>query len=331
MKAIRLLEIYLENCSELAPIFQFTPDLLDRALGRCPTLAPQLKITIASDKDDRAELRTASVFGAGRFKTADFMKRAPNVSYVQVFAAGIDAMVPLDWIPDKVKLASIAGAHGAKPRQSILMAILMAHSRLPALITAQRERRWDRIFTSTPDGGTIVIVGVGNIGGAAAEEANRLGMTVIGIRRSGEAHPHVHHMFTPDQLDVVLPRADIVLLTSPLTPSTQGMMDARRFALMRRGAALINFGRGGLVDEPALIETLRLRHLSGAVLDVASREPLPPEAALWDAPNLILTPHVLADDTANFMDRALDIFFENIQRHLKGEKLRNEVNRSWCY
>ena len=207
-----------------------------------------------------------------------------------------------------------------------LMAILMINSRIPALVTGQRRHEWNRIFTTTVEGKTLAVIGVGHIGGGAAEQAKQLGMRVIGIRRTPRPHPAVDEMFGPRALHKVLARADIVLLNTALTSHTRFLMGRREFALMKAGSGFINMSRGGLVDPQALEETLRSGHLGGAMIDVSYPEPLPADATLWDAPNLIITPHVLSDDIEHYIPRTLDIFFDNIRRYIAGKPLNNVVD-----
>jgi phosphoglycerate dehydrogenase-like enzyme len=133
-------------------------------------------------------------------------------------------------------------------------------------------------------------------------------------------------MHRPEALHSLLPQADFVLLNLALTPATKFIMGQREFWLMKRGAAFLNMSRGGLVDLNALAYCLREGHLSGAMVDVTLPEPLPADSPIWDAPNLIITPHVLSDDIEQYVPRTLDIFFENVRRHIAGQPLHNLVD-----
>jgi phosphoglycerate dehydrogenase-like enzyme len=219
-----------------------------------------------------------------------------------------------------------SGAHVPKAAQSALMALLMINARLPELNTCQRQRKWNRIFTSTLEGKTLLIVGVGAIGAGAAAYAKQFGMNVIGTRRSGAAQPNVDEMHTPDALHSLLPRADIVLVNTALTPDTRFIMGEKEFGLMRKGAGFINMSRGGLVDPAALDKALRSGQLSGAVIDVTYPEPPPEDWPYWDTPNLIITPHVLSDDIDNYVPRTLDLFFNNLRSFFDGKPLTNQVD-----
>ena len=187
------------------------------------------------------------------------------------------------------------------------------------------------MFTSSIAGKICLIVGVGQMGAAAARQAKALGLQVIGVRRHGRRARFVNEMVGPDDLDRVLPLADFVIVTTPLTAETRGLIDDGRLGRMKAGAGLINIGRAAVVDYAALSARLRDGHLSGGVLDVFDPEPLPAGSPLWDTPNLIITPHVSSDDADGYVQGVLDIVFDNIGRTLAGRPLRNRVNRRLGY
>jgi phosphoglycerate dehydrogenase-like enzyme len=319
--------VHIENSHSLMPVFICRPDQYDAALARHPDVARVVKTSWGYDRENWDEaIKVADALISYRFPREHLRQQAPRLKWVQVLGAGVDYMLPLDWVPEGLLLTTNFGAHVPKASQSALMAILMINSRIPSLVHAQRAHQWNRIFTSTVEGKTLLIVGVGHIGGGAAEQAKSVGMKVIGIRRSGGNHPSVDEMFGPKALHDLLPRADIVLLNTALTSHTRFMMGKSEFARMRQGSGFINMSRGGLVDPDALEEALRSGHLGGALIDVTYPEPLPEGSTLWDAPNLLITPHVLSDDLNQYIPRTLDIFFDNIRRHIAGEPLRNVVD-----
>jgi phosphoglycerate dehydrogenase-like enzyme len=138
-------------------------------------------------------------------------------------------------------------------------------------------------------------------------------------------------MFDRTGLEQVLPRADFVLVTTPLTSETKNLLGRRELNLMRPGAGLINLGRARVVDYDALREKLTAGELGGAVLDVFDPEPLPSDSPLWETPNLVITPHVASDDEEQYMPRTLDLVFDNIHRYLSDRPLRNRVRRHLGY
>ena len=319
--------VHVENSRSLKPVFIVHQDQYEAALARHPDVARAVRTTWGYDAENYdASMQEADALVSYRFPRDNLRQRAPHLKWIQVLGAGVDYMLPLDWVPAGLKLTTNWGAHVPKASQSALMAILMINSRIPTLVTEQRRHEWNRIFTTTVEGKTLAIIGVGHIGGGAAEHARKFGMHVIGVRRSAQPHPAVDEMYAPGALHEILPRADIVLLNTALTSQTRFMMGKKEFGLMKPGAGFINMSRGGLVDPEALEESLRNGHLGGAMIDVSYPEPLPADSTLWDAPNLVITPHVLSDDIEQYIPRTLDIFFDNIRRYLHGEPLRNVVD-----
>ena len=156
-------------------------------------------------------------------------------------------------------------------------------------------------------------------------------MHVVGATRHGRPLDAVDEMHTVARLDDLLPRADFVFLAAPLTPETRNLLDARRQALMKRGAGVVNVGRAATVDYEALAANLRSGHLSGAVLDVFDSEPLPPGSPLWGVPNLVITPHVSADDGDSYVPITLELVFRNLERLLEGRPLANVVRPELGY
>jgi len=319
--------VHIENETKLMPVFTVYPDQYEAALRRHADVAQAVETTWGIDGDvfERAMADADAMIGY-RFPRAHLAERAPRLKFVQVLGAGVDYMLPFDWVPPEVTLTNNCGAHVPKASQSGLMAILMANAQLPKLVTSQKRREWNRLFTSTVSGKTLLIVGVGHIGGGIAEQAKALGMRVLGVRLSDRPHSAVDEMHRPDALHALLPRADIVMVNTALTSSTRFLIGRPEFSLMKRGAAFINMSRGGLVDPKALEEALRTDQVSCAIIDVTFPEPLPSDSTLWDAPNLIITPHVLSDDLEQYIPRTLDIFFENVRRCIAGEPLTNVVD-----
>ena len=165
------------------------------------------------------------------------------------------------------------------------------------------------------------IVGLGAIGSEVARLASAFEIETIGLRRTVSGND-VCETWTNDRLDDLLGWADAIVVTAPLTDDTRGMFNAATFAQMRPGAWFINVGRGEIVDEPALIESLVDGHLGGAGLDVFAIEPLPPDSPLWVLPNVIITPHS-SGTTDVSRRRQVDMFVENFRRHASGKPLEN--------
>jgi len=153
---------------------------------------------------------------------------------------------------------------------------------------------------------------------------------VIGTQRSPKKHPAVERIEPPERTDAVLAESDVVVLLLPLTDETRGSISRERLARMKPGAFLVNLARGGIVDEDALVEALRGGRLAGAAFDVFATEPLPAESALWDAPNLWITPH-MAGGFPEILDETTRLFAENVARLERGEPIRNAIDRERGY
>jgi phosphoglycerate dehydrogenase-like enzyme len=199
---------------------------------------------------------------------------------------------------------------------------LLAFSRdLPRLAREQARRRWEpRAFTDLSSL-RLGIIGLGAIGTEVARLAQAFEMETIGLRRTVTGD-EICQTWGHDRLDELLGWADAIAVTAPLTDDTRGMFDAAAFARMRPGSWFINVGRGEIVDEPALVDSLVEGHLGGAGLDVFAVEPLPPDNPLWVMPNVIITPH--SSGTTDLSHRRqVDMFIENFRRHAAGEALEN--------
>jgi glyoxylate/hydroxypyruvate reductase len=314
--------------------FMATPERYAEACARHPDLARHLDTTISNDMDEfHAAMADAEVvFSKTKFLRENFpVPHAPNLKWVFVTSVGVDTLVPTHWLPPGAVLVNNRGTHAKKGGEYAATALLMIANRIPFYVTRQRQAHWCPMFFNGIAGQTLVVVGVGTMGGAAAEQAKRLGMYVIGVDVNVTAHPYVDEMVGPGGLDAVLPRADILLVNVPLTRLTRGLIGRQRLDLLKPEAGLINVARGGIVDQDALADKLDKGELSGAVLDVFEPEPLPPESRLWSTPNLIMTPHVSIDDAAEYIPRSLDVFFDNLRCYLAGEPLPNLVDSERGY
>jgi phosphoglycerate dehydrogenase-like enzyme len=324
--------IHIMNNPDGEMVFRVTPARLAEALARNPDVAPRVEPSIDWGREnfDRA-MHDANALITWNPPTGNLAERAPKLKWIHAIGAGVDHLLPLDWLPPGVTLVNNSGVHAPKAGEFGVMAVLMLNQHMPCFYSRQRAHAFEPVFSSPVPGKTLGIVGVGEMGGAVARRARKLGLKVIGVRRHGRPSRWVDEMFGPEGIDEVLRRADFVLVTTPLTPETENLIDRRRLGLMKPGAGLINMGRARIVDYEALAGALRDGSLSGAILDVFDPEPLPPESPLWDTPNLIMTPHVSSDDDEAYIARTLDLFFDNLRRHFAGKPLRNRVRPKLGY
>ena len=328
----KAVHLHVENNRVLGPVFEASRQRVAQALAHYPGLGDRLRITIGYDGEVFAKhMKTADALFGWNFDRATIARGgAPRLKWVHAHGAGINHLLPLDWLPTRATLTNSRGIHAEKADEYTAMALLMLNNRLPESCTSQRLKRWEQTFSSSIVGKTVLIIGVGHIGGGAARWAKRFGLRVIGIRRSGRKHPHVEEMNTPDRLHELLPRADFVLMTTPHTGATTHLLGAKELRLMKDGAGLVNYSRANLVDYEALRKELNKGRLS-AMLDVFDPEPLPRSSPLWHTPNLVITPHCSSDDSERYTLKTLDLVFRNAERLITGKPLINRVDRNKEY
>lgn len=325
------IHFHIDNHRPLGPVFQVTPPRLNAALKRYPRVAKKLHITVSQDgKGMDRHLKTADALFAWKMNLKKFAERAPKLRWVQAPGAGINHLLPLDWLPKGAVLTNNSGVHGERANEYGIMAILMLNNRLPEMMTNQRRARWDQLFNSGIAGKTLLVVGVGNVGGGIARSAKKFGLHVIGIRRTGKSHRYVDRMYRPSDLHLALPLADFVFVAAPSTPDTRHLIGRKELNLLKRGAGIVSYSRADTMDYDALRKKLVKRHLS-AVLDGFDPEPLPKSSPLWSTPNLIITPHCSSDDTEVYTPATLDLTFRNMERFIAGKPLLNRIDPKLGY
>ena len=320
------------NTPEGEAVFTITRQRYQRSASDYPDIARQLDVFIDWDTDNFVtSMADAEVLVAWDLPTANLADIAPALKWIHIIGAGVEHLTPMSWLPDGVQLTNNKGVHAAKGGEFGLMSILMLHNVMPAIVHNQRTALYDSIYSTPIAGKTLVLIGVGSIGKSVAAHARAIGIRVIGVSRHGQPVDQVDQMVPVEQLDEVLPLADFVFVVTPLTDETRNLLDRRRLDLLKPGAGLVNIGRAAVVDYPALTEKLKDGSISGAILDVFDQEPLPPDSPYWNIPNLIVTPHVSADDGNAYVPMTLSVFFENMERYLAGEPLQNQVNPDLGY
>ncbi len=263
------------------------------------------------------------------------VRRGEGLRWVQATSAGAGEQVASAGLSAddlrRVTVTSAAGVHAGPLAEFALLGLLAFAKGLPRLRADQRAHRWGHYPVAELSGQTLLIVGLGQIGEEVARLAEAFGMRVIGVnRRASSDSPHVHAVRHTSELHECLPEADAIVISVPLTEETRGLIDAAAIGRIKPGAIFVNIGRGGVVDETALIEALRGGRLAGAALEVFAREPLPAESPLWDLPNVLVSPHT-AGLSVREDERIVSLFVENLGRYLRGEPLRNRVDPELLY
>lgn len=326
-----ILHLHLESFRQRTALFHLTEEHWQDAAKRHRALSKRIRVTIGWDGDiiDEA-LETADVMINSSPPQERLRERAPRLKWIQTTGAGIDGLLPIDWLPADIALTNNSGAHSAKAEDSCTMAISLLNARLPELMASQRNRAWKPVYTTPVAGKTAVVIGFGDLGQSAGRAAKKLGAKVIAVTRSGKAARPADSAVPVRQIDRVLPKADFVIVSTPLTPETHGLLDRRRLDLLKPDAVLVNIARSPIVDYDVLRDKLTKGELAGAVLDVFDPEPVPADSPLWDTPNLVITPHITCDDP-RYVDQLFDRWFQNFERFLAGKRLKNLVDRKLGY
>ena len=261
------------------------------------------------------------------------LQLAPHLKWVQGTSAGIgEALVRWKYLDSAVVFTTAGGVHGTPLAEFCLWAMLSFAKDAFRMARDQAAHRWERYCGRELRGTTVGIVGLGRIGREVARSCRALGMRVVATKRtvSVSSDPDADEMVPLSDLPSLLRAVDTLILSTPRTPQTVGLIGEREIRTLQRGTLLINIARGAVVDEAAMIEALRDGHLRGAALDVFSKEPLPPTSPLWDMPNVIVSPHSASTvDTEN--RKLTDLFCENLRRYLRGDPLLNVFDRERFY
>lgn len=244
--------------------------------------------------------------------------------WISVGGSGVDHLA--GWDPDAVTVTNSAGVAAPMMAEYVFGSILHFTLDIPGLQADQAEREWRSSRLMSPlRGKTMLIVGLGHTGQAVAARAEAFGLTVIGTRARPEPMENVDEVHASSELQGLWHRADFIVLSVPLLPTTRHMVNARSFAAMKPSAILVNVSRGGVLDDAALVNAMRAGTIAAAALDVFEVEPLPFDDQIWGLENVIVSPHCSAV-YADWAMQSFELFIENLGRWQAGEPLRNIVN-----
>ncbi|HUG53247.1 MAG TPA: D-2-hydroxyacid dehydrogenase, partial [Vicinamibacteria bacterium] len=255
------------------------------------------------------------------------LARAPGARWVQSRSAGVETLLYPGRADAGVVLTNGKGAFSPSLAEFVMAAVFHFAKDVRRLIRNQAGRRWEQYVPAMVEGQTLGIVGYGDIGRATAGKARAMGMRIAALRRRESAAPDplLETTFPAAQLRQLMAWSDVVLLATPLTPDTHGLVGAEEIGAMKPTAILVNVGRGPVVVEAALVEALRGGRIAGAALDVFETEPLPPESPFWSLENVLLSPHC-ADQVEGWLEPAMQCFRANLERFVAGEPLLNVVD-----
>jgi phosphoglycerate dehydrogenase-like enzyme len=282
-----------------------------------------------------AAIRDAEVYyGYGIPKL--LFREARKLRWVHSASAGVGAALYSEMIASDVQLTNASGVHAEPVAEYVAAGVLHFLRGFDYAVNQQRRAEWNKAeFTRLDsvvremDTVRALVIGVGAIGGAIGRRLTALGARCTGVRRRVELGPPpgFERVVGLDQLDAVLPEHDVVVLAAPLTAATAGILTAERLDRLPRTAIVVNVARGAMLDEGALTQCLAGGRIRGAVLDVFQSEPLAPESPLWQLPQVLITPHVSPASPGRYWPRQVDIFLDNWGRYVRGEPLRNAVNK----
>lgn len=283
------------------------------------------------------EIAGTDVFIGWSLRPEQFVA-AKKLRWIHSPAAAVHQLMYPELIRSNVVVTNSTGIHGPVVAEHAIAVLLALAKRLPQAMQYQAKHEWsqDQLWHTQPrprevSGSTVLVIGMGGIGREFAARAKAMGMRVLAVRENPAKGPDgADAVFSSAQIDDVLPQVDYVLLCTPVTPATTGIMNAARLSKMKPDAYLINVARGPLIDEAALLDALKNRRIAGAALDVFNQEPLPANSPFWALDNILITPHIAAV-TERLWDRHYRLIVDNMNRFMAGQPLLNEVDKSRGY
>ena len=290
---------------------------------------PNYEFTFCNNEDLKNNLQSANIL-IGQ-PTVDEIKQAKNLEWVQLGIAGVDRYVKREDFPEYVQLTNVTGAFGFSISEYLLTMTLSLYKKMHLYRDQQKKEMWeDRGKEKTLFHKTVLIVGTGDIGSSFAKLLVPFQTKTIGVKRTPcESLPYFNEVHTTDDLDTLLPKADIVALCLPSTPLTKGLMNKQRLLSMKKDSILLNVGRGDAIPLDDLVEVIETGHLDGVALDVLEVEPLPKGHPIWQQEKVVITPHISGvsfehlDET---YETIVEICMENLKRYEEGKALKNKID-----
>lgn len=268
------------------------------------------------------------LWGGSGEMPVEYCMKSQKLCWINSFSAGVNPIMDSEISTLPVKLTNARGIHGKTMALTTMGYIISFLRNFPEMFRRQQRHEWSKQFEEKPretTGLTVTILGAGAIGSEVARLSKALGMKVIGVKRRVKPMEYFDEIYSNEDMEAAIGLADFVVVLTPLTHETFHLIDAKMLGCMKRTGIIINIARGPVVDEAALIEALQKKSIGGAALDATEEEPLSPDSPLWDMENVIITPHCSADSPL-YMERAVELFCENLKRYEAGEPLMNEID-----
>jgi len=313
-------------------VFTITSAHFDKAFKKFPGLKEKVDIFFDWNEDNfNSSMTNSNILLAWNFTTSNLKKVSPNLKWIHCISAGIDHLIPLDWMHEGLVLTNNSGIHSKKAGEYGLMSILMLQNHLPKIITNQKNKKFVSLFSNPISGKTVVVIGTGALGASMIKLLAPLGAKIIGVNKKGGSVEGCSKVVTIDKIDSILPEADILYLALPETPETRNLINHERLNLLKSSCGIVNIGRQSVMDYDALSEKLKTKKLAGAILDVFETEPIESSSKLWDTPNLVITPHVSSDDGESYVRLTLELFFKNLELFIANKPLVNQIDKKLGY
>jgi len=305
-------------------------DLTKEHISKIKEVKPGIEVQVASDIAEATPYLSQAEVMVGVFPLLPPIKKAEKLKWIHGLGAGADGLEPAI-VNSSILVSNSSGVAAIPIAEHILAFLLIFTKKLYATFANQRRKNWEGQSLTELNGKTVLIVGLGHIGKESARLLSCMGVKVLAIDRSGKEKPDfVETLKTNEEFNELLPLADFVVICAPLTKETRHLFDREKFKQMKPTAVLVNIGRGAIVKEQELIDALENKIIAGAALDVTEEEPLPKESPLWGMENVVITPHH-SPSSERYMDRAIDLFCENLKAYLKGERLPNLIDKERGY
>ena len=312
--------------------FTITREHLDEALKDHPEIKDKLEIFVDWDEENfEKSMSNSDILLAWNFPTKNLKKISPNLKWIHVVSAGVEHLLPLDWMFDDLVLTNSSGVHAKKAGEYGLMSVLMLQNHITKIVTNQKNREFVSLFSNPIAGKTVVVVGTGSLGSSMAKHINLLGANVIGVNKKGKKVEGCNEVITVENIDNILPNADFLYLAVPETPDTKNLISKERLDMLKPSCGIVNVGRQSVMDYEVLSEKLYNNEIAGAILDVFTHEPLDKSSKLWNTPNLIITPHVSSDDNGDYVRLTLNIFIKNLKLFIEKKNLINQIDKKLGY
>jgi len=313
-------------------VFTITNAHFEKALEKFPRIKEKVEIFIDWDEENfNSSMSNSDILIAWNFPTSNLKKKSPNLKWIHCISAGINHLIPLDWMHEDLKLTNNSGIHSKKAGEYGLMSVLMLQNHLPKIITNQKNKKFISLFSNPIVGKTVVVIGTGSLGGSMIKLLSPLGVKIIGVNKKGGDVDGCSKVVTIEKIDSILPKADILYLALPETPETKNLINRKRLNLLKSSCGIVNIGRQSAMDYVSLCEKLTKNELAGAILDVFEPEPIDPNSKLWDTPNLIITPHVSSDDGESYVRLTLELFVKNLKLFIEKKPLVNQIDKKLGY